>query len=251
MSTNRYDRRWAVLTRSLYGIGLLATWAFGGTAAWAVELPPVDPRTELYAEGQIAIEGAAPVGFPSESTTLVPLPLDMHEATPIVLGADSLMLDMGMIEAVDPEAEPCEVTEGGGVDEQEGAVAGDGCFACGGDKSPGWPRKPRHPLPGDINRGKNPPGRYCMEDAERAGAPGAIARWAKPSYDTKYSCGFVGGGAAFGGRGRCPSEGVWGLDYRGHLPGRRIWLGWTGGRTQGGLGAYQTDGHTGIFAEGH
>lgn len=251
MSTNRYERRWPILTQTWFGTGMLAAWAFGGMAAWAVEMPSVDPRTELSAEERIAIDGLASVDCPSESTILVPLTIDLSVAAPVVSGAEDLMLDMGMIEAVDPERGPGDVTEGAGVGEQEGGVAGDGCFACGGDKSPGWPRKPRHPLPGDINRGTNPPGRYCMGDADRAGGPGAISRWAKPSYDKKYSCGFVGGGAAFGGRGHCPSEGVWGLDYRGHLPGRRIWLGWTGGRSQGGLGAYQTDGHTGLFANGH
>lgn len=255
MSTNRYDWRWGYLTRSWGGIGLLVASAFGGMAAWAVELPPIDPRTELTAEERIAIEGSAAFEFPARSTTLVPLPIDLSLATLIVSEQDALTIDMGMIEGVDPGTErwtePCEVPQGLPVGEQEALIAGDGCSVCGGDKAPGWPRKPRHPLPGDINRGQNPPRRYCLDDSQRAGAPRAISRWAKPSYDTKYSCGFVGGGAAFGGRGHCPSEGVWGLDYRGHLPGRRIWLGWTGGRSQGGLGAYQTDGHTGIFSEGH
>src|SRR5690606_11026172 len=111
--------------------------------------------------------------------------------------------------------------------------------------SPGFPSKPRRDQPGDIDRGDCPPYRYGLSDCERAGKPHQVAWWAAPSVDSNYSAGFVGGGAAFGGRGRMRSEGTWGLDYHGSLPLRRVWLKWTCGRSQAGEGAYQTDGHTG------
>jgi hypothetical protein len=111
--------------------------------------------------------------------------------------------------------------------------------------SPGYPGKPRRDQPGDLDRGDCPPYRYGMSDCERAGRPHQVAWWAAPSVDKHYSAWFVGGGAAFGGRGRRPSEGTWGMDYQGPLPFRRVWLQWTCGRPQGGEGAYQTDGHTG------
>lgn len=110
-------------------------------------------------------------------------------------------------------------------------------------RDPGQPRKPRHEKPGDINRGDSPPLRYGIDPLKRAGWPNALNRLAKPSVSSKYECGYVGGGAAFGGRSRCACEGVWGMDYRGRLPHRRIWLRWTDGESQGGEGVYQTDGH--------
>lgn len=116
------------------------------------------------------------------------------------------------------------------------------CPQTGISRHPGKPRKPHRELPGDVNRGDCPPLRYRMDDHERAGWPHWVSRWAQPSLSRRDSAWYVGGGAAFGGRGPCPGEGVWGLDYQGVLPGRRIWLGWTGGRKQGGEGVYQTDG---------
>jgi len=115
--------------------------------------------------------------------------------------------------------------------------------------APGHPRKPHRDLPGDINRGDNPPYRYTISDCQRAGNPHCVASWAKPSITPKYSAWFVGGGAAWGGRGRCSSEGTWGMDYHGLFPYRRVWMQWTCGREQGGEGAYKTDGHTGPLAK--
>lgn len=132
---------------------------------------------------------------------------------------------------------------------------GDGCSLSGGHCSctglsydPGRPQKPHRELPGDINRGDCPPYRYTISDCQRAGNPHCVAWWAKPSTSLKYSAGFVGGGAAIGGRSRCCSEGIWGMDYHGLFPYRRVWMRWTGGCEQGGEGAYKTDGHTGPLA---
>jgi len=124
-----------------------------------------------------------------------------------------------------------------------------GCSGCGLSYAPGRPQKPHREMPGDINRGDCPPYRYTIPDCQRAGNPHCVALWAKPSISTKYSTGFVGGGAALGGRSRYCSEGVWGLDYHGLFPYRRVWMRWTSGREQGGEGAYKTDGHTGPFAK--
>jgi len=115
--------------------------------------------------------------------------------------------------------------------------------------APGHPRKPHRDLPGDINRGDSPPYRYTISDCQRAGNPHCVAPWARQSITTKYSAWFVGGGAACGGRGRCSSEGIWGMDYHGLFPYRRVWMQWTCGREQGGEGAYKTDGHTGPLAK--
>lgn len=118
-----------------------------------------------------------------------------------------------------------------------------GHFRHGVSRDPGQPRKPRHEKPGDINRGDSPPLRYGIDPMKRAGWPYTVHHFAKTSVSSKYECGYVGGGATFGGRNRCACEGVWGMDYRGRLPYRRIWLGWTDGKSQGGEGVYQTDGH--------
>lgn len=103
-------------------------------------------------------------------------------------------------------------------------------------------------MPGDVDRGANPPYRYTLADCQRAGWPHSVARWAKPSINRRYSAWFVGGGAAIGGRGMCPGEGTWGLDYHGWFRPGRVWMGWTFGRKQGGEGAYKTDGRTGPLA---
>lgn len=114
--------------------------------------------------------------------------------------------------------------------------------------SPGFPSKPHREQPGDIDRGDCPPYRYGLSDCQRAGNPHQVAWWAATSVNQRYSAGFVGGGAAFRGRSRLPSEGTWGLDYHGLLPLHRVWLKWTCGRERGGEGAYQTDGHTGPWS---
>lgn len=119
------------------------------------------------------------------------------------------------------------------------------CPHCHGiSRAPGHPAKPRRQMPGDVDRGDHPPLRYQMCDCQRAGSPHRVAKWAQPAIGKHYSAWFVGGGAAFGGRGRCSHEGTWGLDYDGWLKPRRVWLNWTGGRYQGGEGAYQTEGRT-------
>ncbi|HBJ35343.1 MAG TPA: hypothetical protein DDZ51_11440 [Planctomycetaceae bacterium] len=126
---------------------------------------------------------------------------------------------------------------------------GPGCSGSAVSYAPGRPRKPHRQMPGDIDRGDCPPYRYTISDCERAGNPHCVASWAKLSITPKYSAGYVGGGAAWGGRSRYCSEGVWGLDYHGLFPYRRVWMRWTSGCEQGGEGAYKTDGHTGPFAK--
>lgn len=75
----------------------------------------------------------------------------------------------------------------------------------------------------------------------RAGHPRQIAWYAVPFPNCNYQVGYVGGGTAFKGDPRHPSEGVWGLDYRGKLP-RKIFLRWSHGRRyQGGTGSYNPD----------
>lgn len=124
-----------------------------------------------------------------------------------------------------------------------------GCSSTGLSYAPGRPQKPHREMPGDINRGDCPPYRYTISDCERAGNPHSVASLAKLSITPKHSAGYVGGGAALGGRSRFCSEGVWGLDYHGLFPYRRVWMRWTSGCEQGGEGAYKTDGHTGPFAK--
>lgn len=110
-------------------------------------------------------------------------------------------------------------------------------------KDPGHPEKPHRKMPGDRDRGDCPPLRYTMDDCERAGAPCAVAPWAKSSVTEKYSAWFTGGGAAFWrSRPRKCDEGTWGLDYNGLFGHANIWLNYTCGRNQGGEGAYETVG---------
>ncbi len=109
------------------------------------------------------------------------------------------------------------------------------------DHDPGHPRKPSHEKPGDRNWGDAPPARYCQCGHCRAGSPLCIARWAKLAVTCRYAGGYVGGGAARGGRCRHPHEGTWGLDYCGWLSPRRVFSQWTCGREQAGEGAYATD----------
>ena len=109
------------------------------------------------------------------------------------------------------------------------------------DHSPGHPRKPVHEKPGDRNWGEAPPARDCQCGHCRAGCPLCVAHWAKPAVTCRYAGGYVGGGAALGGRCRHPHEGTWGLDYCGWLSPRRVFSQWTCGREQAGEGAYATD----------
>jgi hypothetical protein len=109
----------------------------------------------------------------------------------------------------------------------------------------GRPPKPHLPRPGDINRQDNPPMRYRLPDCTRAGSPHATAWWANCAIDRHYSAWFVGGGTprllSSKSRPREGGQGTWGLDYDGLFPACRVWLRWSEGRPQGGLGAYDTD----------
>jgi hypothetical protein len=117
----------------------------------------------------------------------------------------------------------------------------DGKHCPGVCKDPGHPKKPKHPRPGDIDEGDCPSKRYRMDDCLRSGDPNCVYKWAAPSITEKYSAWYVGGGAAFKGRGRKSSEGTWGLDYDGLFGHARTWLNYTCGKEQGGEGAYETD----------
>jgi hypothetical protein len=80
---------------------------------------------------------------------------------------------------------------------------------------------------------------------QRAGWPLATAPWAIPSDNGRYVGYAVGGGCPYPRHAEPPTavEGTWGWDYQGWLLPRRVILGWWHGRrTQGGTGAYQTDG---------
>lgn len=120
------------------------------------------------------------------------------------------------------------------------------CYPAWVSHDPGHPGKPRREKPGDINRSDCPPERYCISDCERAGNPHEVAWWARCVINKNYSAWFVGGGNpwVFPGKSRCRTreEGTWGLDYDGLFRPRRVWLSWSQGREQAGLGAYETDG---------
>jgi hypothetical protein len=111
---------------------------------------------------------------------------------------------------------------------------------------PGWPRKPLRERPGDINNKDCPADRYCENDHARSGCPEQVAWWAKCAVNQNYSAWFVGGGTPWiyprQGRARTEEEGTWGMDYDGLFRPRRVWMNWSCGRVQGGLGAYETDG---------
>lgn len=109
---------------------------------------------------------------------------------------------------------------------------------------PGVPRKPHCERPGDIDQSACPPIRYCQDDCFRAGWPHAIRKWATCSVSSHYSAGYVGGGSPWilpHGRARTCEEGTWGLDYSLLSRPKMVWMSWTHGREQGGLGAYETD----------
>jgi hypothetical protein len=82
------------------------------------------------------------------------------------------------------------------------------------------------------------------EDGDcRAGHPQQVAWYAHPSETLQYTGYYVGGGSAFGGSCRCCTEGTWGWDYHGKFLPHRVILYWSGGRYQGGTGAYKPNGH--------
>jgi hypothetical protein len=78
----------------------------------------------------------------------------------------------------------------------------------------------------------------------RAGQPHTMAKWARCTNSPSYSGYYVGGGAAWHGEPRRCDEGTWGWDYApGHALSPKVTLGWWHGRkSQGGTGAYRTDG---------
>ena len=119
------------------------------------------------------------------------------------------------------------------------------------NRDPGHPAKPKHEKPGDRNWGDWPPYRYRMCDCDRAGDPHCVAKYARCAVDRHYSGGYVGGGAAAFGRGRCNDEGTWGLDYHGLFHPGKFFMRWTCGRKQGGEGAYETDREPKVVAKLH
>jgi hypothetical protein len=78
----------------------------------------------------------------------------------------------------------------------------------------------------------------------QAGHSSEVSAMSAPSYNERYIGGYIGGGKARGGHGRCLNEGTWGWDYAPFHP-SRILLGWSRGRHyQGGTRGYATDGPT-------
>lgn len=78
------------------------------------------------------------------------------------------------------------------------------------------------------------------ENFQRAGNPGCIAPWARPSNERRDVGYYVGGGVPKRGEGRYANEGTWGWDYRPPLS--TVALRWTHGRRyQGGTGQYQAE----------
>lgn len=85
------------------------------------------------------------------------------------------------------------------------------------------------------------------KDEQRAGCPSEVSRCARPSDTGRYVGYQVGGGAAPWCWSRAdaptPEEGTWGWDYSGLCGPSKVILGWWHGRrSQGGGGAYRTDG---------
>jgi hypothetical protein len=96
------------------------------------------------------------------------------------------------------------------------------------------------------HQGTPPPGcpRNIAHSHERAGFPLLISPCAKPGTTPAYVNYYVGGGAGCFGCPRRVEEGTWGRDYQGHWFPRHVGLGWYHGRkSQGGSGAYESDGH--------
>ena len=144
--------------------------------------------------------------------------------------------DRYSIQAIPPESEPCAAEEAGHTYPHQ--------YPSQVSHDPGVPRKPHCERPGDINASDYPPIRYCQDDCFRAGWPHAVRKWATCSINPHYSAGYVGGGSAWifpHGRWRKCEEGTWGLDYSLLSRPKMVWMNWTQGREQGGLGAYATD----------
>ena len=87
----------------------------------------------------------------------------------------------------------------------------------------------------------------------RSGRPQRVAWYARLTDAGNYSGGWVGGGKFLPGDEPCLDEGTWGWDFKGLVPVKRIWLGWSHGRCkEGGAGAYKSDGPhlRGLFIKG-
>lgn len=99
-------------------------------------------------------------------------------------------------------------------------------------------------LPLNAGDGHAQTGRHRPVDPHRrAGYAQETRRLAHPTYTSDYSSGWVGGGAVGARDPRAPHEGVWGRDYSGLFYPRRVWSSWLhGARSQGGVGAYKSDG---------
>jgi hypothetical protein len=87
---------------------------------------------------------------------------------------------------------------------------------------------------------------FLGDQHRRAGCPQSISVLARSSESAPEIGYFVGGGAPQRSRHaqcRTPQEGIWGTDYAGLLVPKHVALGWWHGqRSQGGTGAYATDG---------
>jgi hypothetical protein len=100
--------------------------------------------------------------------------------------------------------------------------------------------------PADAGEPRTTPSPLVRRHADphiRAGCPQCVSRYAQPTRTPEYVGYYVGGGAARDGEPRYPHEGTWGWDYGGRLFPKRIMLNWWHGeRSQGGTGAYKTEG---------
>lgn len=115
----------------------------------------------------------------------------------------------------------------------------------------GNPGKPWIQRSGDVTRKDNPSKRYCLQNCDRAGHPHEVAWWAACAINKNYSAAFVGGGTPWvlphKTRSRAHAEGTWGMDHNGIFQPKRVWLGWSRDREQGGLGSYDTEGAPAII----
>ena len=110
------------------------------------------------------------------------------------------------------------------------------------------------PIPPYASPGSNPtpppvfvesiPKRFSTDDGCRECSPRCVRRPTTPSNTPRYCGYYVGGGLPVHGEGRhIDRDGTWGWDYGGLLQLKRISLNWSHGqRTQGGTGAYKSDG---------
>ena len=85
---------------------------------------------------------------------------------------------------------------------------------------------------------------HADDPCDRSSYQGKVAWYALPTFTRAYTGYYVGGSRAFGGSGRCPEDGTWGIDYRGLLLPSRVNLWWNyGERHERSGGTYKADGH--------